>query len=144
MSLTRTLWIDAPQDVVMGYFTDGDKMKLWSGQAAELDARPGGAYRLDMGAAGWFEGRFTTVDPGHIAWEVDLPGGSVTRIDVTLADEAGGTRVTVVQTGLPDKVMGIAARGWDHHLARLSVVCGGGVAAPDSLCARPMDSLSDP
>lgn len=143
MTLRKSIWINAPVAKVRSYFTDGTKMSQWTGRSAVIDARPGGTYRLDMGEGGWLEGRFTEVNDGRICWEVDLPDGqSVSRIAVTFTDEAGGTRVDVVQSGLPAPFDLIASRGWDHHLARLSVTSTGGSVGRDSLCDRQMQSLA--
>ena len=143
MTLRRSIWIDARLNVVHSYFTSTDKMVQWTGQNAEIEPWPGGLYRLDMGKGGWLEGRFTNVESDRICWEVDIPGGQdVTEIEVRLSSEKGGTRVDITQTGLPIPFDQIAGRGWDHHLARLSVVSTGGKVGPDSLCERDMQSLA--
>lgn len=145
MTLTKSIWIDAPPDAVRAYFTDAAKMTAWSGVAARLDPRPGGLYELDMGQAGIMTGRFVEVGERRIVQEIDLPGSDAkSRIEITLAPEAGGTRVTIVHSGLPAPFDRIASRGWDHHLARLSVAATGGTNPPDSLCRRPMETLLDP
>ena len=143
MSLERSVWINAKIDTVRSYFTDAAKMSAWCGQDAEINAVVGGIYRLDMGLGGWLEGRFTEVEDRRLGWEIDLPDDQPpSRIVVTFLEEVGGTRVTVIQTGLPTPFGLIAGRGWDHHLARLSVATTGGHAGPDSLCERKMLSLA--
>lgn len=143
MKLERSIWINAQLDQVRSYFTDGTKMLAWCGHDAEINAVEGGIYRLNMGRGGWLEGRFTAVEAKRICWEVDMPDGhDPSRIEVTFMEEAGGTRVNVTQTGLPAPFNQIAGRGWDHHLARLSVAANGGHAGSDSLCDREMLSLS--
>ena len=146
--LTKSIWIDAAPEVVFAYFTDAAKMARWCGISAELDPVVGGIYRLDMGEGGVLEGRFTAVEPpGLVAYEVDAPAGvemDPSQVEITLTTEAGGTRVQVRHSGLAAPFQWVANRGWDHHLARLSVVVGGGSPASDSLCLRPMDSLLDP
>jgi len=54
----------------------------------------------------------------------DLPPGT-SRVEVTLTDEAGGTRVTVRHSGLPDDLVERSLTGWDAHLGRLDAVAGG-------------------
>ena len=142
--IEKTIWIDAPLAIVRSYFTDETKMPLWSGRAARLDPRPDGVYELDMGEAGIISGRFVTVGDTRIVQEIGPPGGhESSTIEISLSEEAGGTRVTIRHSGIPDPFDAIATRGWDHHLARLSVVATGGTAGPDGLCARPMMSLLD-
>ena len=144
MELEKSIWIDAPVAVVHSYFTESAKMALWSGLNAELEPVPGGLYRLDMGEAGILQGRFVEVGATRIVQEVDGPeGGPSSRIEITLVPEAGGCRVNIRHEGLAVPFDRIASRGWDHHLARLSVVATGGTAGPDTLCAKPMSALLD-
>ena len=144
MVLEKTIWIDAPVSMVHGFFTCSTKMSLWAGVEAELDPVPGGIYRLDMGTAGILKGRFLEVTETRIVQEVDAPeGGPPSRIEITLAEEAGGCRVIIRHDGLSPPFDRVASRGWDHHLARLSVIATGGSAPPDPLCKRPMSSLMD-
>lgn len=143
MKTEKSIWIDASVAIVRSYFTDSEKMTLWAGLGAELNPAPGGVYRLDMGEAGVISGRFVEVSDFRIVQEIDGPdGGATSRIEIVFAEEAGGCRVRVRHEGLPAPFERIASRGWDHHLARLSVVATGGAAPPDPLCAKPMSALS--
>ncbi len=145
--MKKSIWIDAAPDIVFGYLTEGEHMAQWSGVAAELDARPGGIFRLDMGAAGILAGRFLEVRrPKRIVYEVgaeDDDPDRMSRVEITLSPEVDGTRVDVVHDALPPPFQPVASRGWDHHLARLSVVASGGTPGPDTLCDRPMEALMD-
>ena len=144
--LQKSIWIDAPPDVVFDYFVEPEKMIRWAGLQAELDPVPGGIYRLDMGVAGVIQGQFVKVDPGkYVSFEVNPPEGAKgppSTIEITIAEEAAGSRVEVRHTGLEAPFDAIASRGWDHHLARLSVIAQGGTAVEDSLCKRPLESLA--
>ena len=141
-AIQKSIWIDAPVGIVHSYFTDGDKMAQWAGRAATLDPRPGGIYRLDMGAAGVIEGQFVEVTATRIVQRVGTEETTGTfRIVINLSPEATGTRVDIAHEGLALPFSLIAARGWDHHLARLSVVSNGGTVGPDSLCDKPMHDL---
>jgi len=143
VTLEKTLWIDAAPEIVRSYFLDAAKVMAWTGQAAEVDPRPGGAYRIDMGAAGWLDGCFTLIAEDRIEHAFDLPGVTGrSTVAISLTAEAGGTRLTIRHAGLPLPLATIAVRGWDHHLARLSVAATGGTPAADTLCARPMDTLA--
>lgn len=140
--IEKSIWIDAERSVVFDYFVDGDKMSQWCGVSARLDPRPGGVHQLDMGAGGVFVGRFLQVEkPTQIVYEIDMPpgvDGPPSTVTITLSDEARGTRVHILHSGLPDPFPSIATCGWDHHLARLSVVATGGRVGEDSLCVRPV------
>ena len=143
--MRKSIWIDAAPDIVFGYLTEGEQMSLWSGVSAELDARPGGVFRLDMGQGGILLGRFLEVRrPDRIVYEVgaeDHGPEMMSKVEITLSAEVDGTRVEVVHDALPPPFQPVASRGWDHHLARLSVVASGGTPGPDTLCDRPMESL---
>lgn len=142
--LKKSIWIDAPPEAVFEYFTSAEKMMLWCGRRAELDPVPGGLYRVDMGEWGMVEGRFVRVEPpSFISHTVPAgDGGEEGLIEITLSADAGGTKVEVRQTGVDELFHPIAARGWEHHLARLSVVATGGSAPADPMCARTMESFS--
>ncbi len=144
-ALKKSIWIDAAPDIVFTYLTEGRRMAQWSGVAAELDARPGGVFRLDMGQGGILQGRFLeVVRPGRIVYEVgaaEQGPETMSRVEITLSAEVDGTRVEVIHDALPPPFQPVASRGWDHHLSRLSVVATGGEAGSDSLCERPMESL---
>ncbi len=146
-ALVKTIWIDAPPAVVFDYFVNADKMQHWCGVGARVDPVPGGLYQLDMGEAGLITGRFVALDPpSFLAYEVQPPHGLEapnSRVEVRLVAEADGTRVEITHTGLVDPFPQIASCGWDHHLARLSVVANGGSPGVDTLCSRPMKSLID-
>ncbi len=144
--LTKSIWIDAPPKVVFGYFTDADKMARWCGVSAELDPVPQGIYRSDLGELGIMEGRFIRVEPStFVSFEVDAPFGvevPPSLIEISISSEAGGSRVEINQSGLDSPFNLTASRGWDHHLARLSVIASGGSPGSDPFCKRPMQSLN--
>ena len=144
-ALEKTIWIDAPIDVVFPYLIEEDKMIQWCGVGARLEPVPGGLYELDMGVAGVIVGRFVEVRaPDYLRYEIHPPEGiegSPSVVEMSLTEEGGGTRINVSHTGLTPPFQSIAGRGWDHHIARLSVAANSGLSGPDSLCERPMDSL---
>lgn len=143
--LRKSIWINAPPKVVFEYFIDAEKMVRWAGVRAELDPTPGGVYRLDMGVAGVVAGNYVEIEPGRfLSWTVNPPEGfdaPSSMIEITFSEEADGTRVDVRQTGLTPPFDAMGSRGWDHHLARLSVAAQGGSPDEDRLCERSMQSL---
>ena len=145
--IEKEIWINAPCDVVFEYLTNAEKMVRWCGAGARLDPIPDGIYDVDMGEAGHIAGRFVEVRrPSLVVQEIDSPPGMnlpTSRIEFSLSEEAGGTRLRVVHSGLPDPHSAGAMRGLDHHLARLSVVAQGGDAGADAFCQKPMRALLD-
>src|SRR5215471_4541703 len=139
--IRREVMIDAPPDVVFSFFTDPAKFILWLGRVAELDARPGGLFRVNVNGRDVVRGTFLEVVPPRrvvFTWgwegkESAVPPGS-TRVEITLAPEgAGGTRLRLTHTGLPEPSRGGHDEGWVHYLARLGVAAPGGDPGPDPL-----------
>ena len=143
--IKKSIWIDAPPDVVFEYFTDAEKMQRWCGRRAELDPVPGGVYRLDMGRWGVVEGEFVRVEPPNFVSHTVPSGGdpdsAASLIEVSISPDAGGSRVEIRQTGLDSPMDRVAQRGLEHHLARLSVAATGGSPGPDAMCERDMASF---
>ena len=44
--IVREIYIDASPEETFPYLTESDKYRLWMGLSAELDARPGGIFRV--------------------------------------------------------------------------------------------------
>ena len=57
--------IKARPATVFSFFTDRDRWLSWQGVTAEIDARPGGVFRMNVRGDGWASGRFTVVDLGR-------------------------------------------------------------------------------
>ena len=144
---TKSIWIDAPPEIVFEYFIDPDKMSRWCGSSADLDPVPAGIYRLDMGQWGVVEGKFVRVEPPNFISHT-VPTGrdsdsTESLIEVSITPDAGGSRVQIRQTNLDPPMDKVARRGWEHHLARLSVAATGGAPGPDPLCARDIKSFGE-
>ena len=103
----REVTIPAPPDEVWPAVTRSDEVSSWFGAAAELDVRPGG-----HGVFRWPDGmeRHVVVEEVEPARRLAfrwLPfqrtsGGEIltlpsTRVEITLDEVAGGTRVRVVE-----------------------------------------------
>ncbi len=130
-----SIHIDAVPSVVFSYFTKPEALASWMGDRAILDPRPGGRFTVYF-ADKAVEGRYVEIDPPRrlvITWgrarSRTFPPHTST-LEVTLTPEAGGTRVAIVHTGLPDSEAPRHALGWQHYLARLAIVGSGGKVAP--------------
>ncbi|MGE0226991.1 MAG: SRPBCC family protein [Dehalococcoidia bacterium] len=135
-------WLAAPPERVWSYFTDGDLWARWQGTAASVDPRPGGAIVLAMGrdaAVAGARGEFVLLErPTRLVFTwgwVDAPFGDVppgsTTVEVDLVAEAGGTRLRLTHTGLPEGLDGVHNEGWRLYLGRLATVLEGGEPGPD-------------
>ncbi|MGN5238865.1 MULTISPECIES: SRPBCC domain-containing protein [unclassified Rhodococcus (in: high G+C Gram-positive bacteria)] len=128
--------IAAAPETVFEYLTTNSGMTAWMGQYAELDPRPGGLFAVDI--AGYpVRGEYLHVDyPTRVvvswgfAGNADLPIGAST-VEFRLTAVAGGTRVDLVHSDLPDTELRGHAHGWDHFLPRLATAGSGGDAGPD-------------
>jgi uncharacterized protein YndB with AHSA1/START domain len=144
----------APPRVVFSFFTEPARYVQWMGSEAELEPVPGGAYRIRMPDGFEAAGRFIRVEPPHLvvfSWgfaddeaasrtkrEGGEPGASVmpagsTRVTVTLlADENGGTRLTLRHEDLPSESLREGHDiAWNTYLPRLVVRVAGGDPGAD-------------
>jgi uncharacterized protein YndB with AHSA1/START domain len=130
--LEISVHIEAPPDTVFSYFTDPDRYVQWMGTRAELEPKPGGTYRVIMRDGVQASGEFVEVDPPRRlvftwGWSHDhavAPGS--TRVEVTLVEEAGGTRVVLRHHGLPDTDQRQHhLDGWELYLSRLGAAATG-------------------
>jgi uncharacterized protein YndB with AHSA1/START domain len=137
--LVREILIDAQPATVFELLTEPSRHVEWQGSEVELDARPGGAYRVVVAGEHTIVGEFVEVVPNEkvvftFGWDEPghpIPPGSTT-VEYTLVAEGDKTRVRLVHRGLPEESVAGHTGGWDHYLARLAVVGGGGDAGADA------------
>jgi uncharacterized protein YndB with AHSA1/START domain len=143
-SLAREIAIDASPETVWEFLVDPEKATRWMGQAATLDARPGGVYRVEVIPGHTASGEYVEVDPPNRlvytwGWEQEptddkpraVPPGSST-IEIELQPEGNGTLLRFVHRDLPDAAsVESHAHGWDHYFARLAIAAVGGDPGAD-------------
>jgi len=130
--------IAAPPEKAFEAFTRAATLSRWFAPGDdfgctvhELDARPGGRYRIEMrdpaGVVHVVGGTYETVEPPHRlvfswAWE-DRPEHGVSRVTVRLEPGGRGTRLILVHEQLPTPAAREAhAAGWTGCLGRLERV----------------------
>lgn len=123
--------IGAPPSVVFSYLVDGARWARWQGAAAEVEAVPGGRFRMTMASGLVAEGRVVEVVPDRLvrftwgwAGHATVPPGSTT-VEIELVADGGGTLVTLTHSGLPPDERPIHVAGWEHYLPRLAEVSEG-------------------
>lgn len=128
--------IEASPETVFEYLTTNAGMTAWMGQYAELDARPGGRFAVDI-AGHSVRGEYLHVEHANrvvVSWGFagsdDLPVGAST-VEIRLTPIRNGTRVDLCHSGLPDAEVRGHVDGWAHFLPRLAVAGAGGDAGPD-------------
>lgn len=140
--LVLTRRFDAPRELVYAAFTDPAQLRRWWGPKdypathVEMDVHPGGRWRNCLTAAAdgrelWQHGTFREVEPPSrlvftFVWEEEGERGLETLVTITLADEGGGTRLTLRQTPFHS----IAERdghggGWSSSFDRLDEILAG-------------------
>ena len=131
--------IAASPETVFEFFTDADKMIQWMGRSAELDARPGGAFRCDINGRAVAAGSYVELDPPRRAvftwgWEGEDPivePGSTT-VEVLLEPDGDGTHLRLIHSDLPGVEAAAKHReGWVHYAERLATVAAGGDPGAD-------------
>ncbi len=136
-AIVRTVRIGARPETLFAFFTDPAKMVLWMGTHAIVDARPGGAYRVNVTGGNIARGEFVEVKPHRRivftwGWEEDpvVPPGS-TMIEVDLTPDGDGTIVRFTHRDLPADRRASHTEGWEHYLARLALAGAGKDPGPD-------------
>jgi uncharacterized protein YndB with AHSA1/START domain len=127
-----SILIEAAPAIVFDYFTDARALASWMGDDAFVEPFPGGRFTIFFGPRA-VEGWYVAVEPPRrlvITWgwagDPDFAPGTST-LEVTLVAERGGTRVSIVHSGLPDKERERHREGWRHYLPRLAEVVIRGV-----------------
>ena len=132
--IERTVELAHPPAKVWAALTTAEGLGAWFGNEAAIDLRPGGSARMR-----WSEEGYTAhmqvervEEPAvfGFTWHIfGLPEDDPRRtyVEFTLEPAAGGTRLTVVESGfaqLPDEAFGEAVdgntKGWASELAELA------------------------
>ena len=137
--LVREILIDAEPETVFPFLVERDKYLRWEGTDAEIDARPGGVFRVLVHGEYQGAGEFVEVIPNEkvsytFGWEQEgnpiTPGS--TTVEITLHPEGAKTRLRLVHRGLPDEnAVEMHGQGWAHYLERLAQRAAGNDPGPD-------------
>lgn len=133
--IERSIDIAARPEIVFRLLTDPQYILRWQGLEAEVDARPGGIYRVRMNALGdTIRGEYLEVTPTSRivytwGWEIGdlpVPAGSTT-VEITLVPTEVGTHLRLRHSGLPaiEQLVEQHGGGWDHYLSRLAATAEG-------------------
>ncbi len=131
-SISQEIRIAAHPETVFAFLTDPEKLLRWKGRHVEIDARPGGIYRVDINGRHIVRGEYVELVPNRRVvftwgWEDEgnpVPPGSST-VEITLRPDGNGTIVHLVHRGLPKEAREAHAHGWKHYLDRLAVAASG-------------------
>ena len=127
----------APPETVFRAWTDPSWFAQWFGPAdgttsvAELDARVGGAYRIELSSpegAGSLFGTYLEVSrPQRLVYTFCWEGLPVeiaeTRVTVEFHDRGGATEIVLIHERQPTRgVRAFHERGWTASLERLAAL----------------------
>ena len=125
----QSVRISARPETVWRYWTDPERMCTWWGATAELDPRPGGICRVEMGGGPVMRGEYLEVVPYErlvfsFGWEPtdggpDIAPGS-SRVEVLLVADVDDTIMTLRHSGIPDAFADLHRSGWSQFLPRLA------------------------
>src|SRR5262245_62584 len=137
-AVVREVRVDARPETVFPFFTDPARMVLWKGVEADLDARPGGIYRVNVTGRNVARGQYVEVVPNRrvvFSWgwegaDAPIPPGAST-VEVELIPDGDGTIVRLTHRDLPAEARSDHAAGWEHFLPRLAAAAAGSDPGPD-------------
>jgi uncharacterized protein YndB with AHSA1/START domain len=93
--IRREIVLPASRDEVWEALTDPDRLAEWFANDVDFDLRPGGGASFRWSNGEERSATVTEVEPERrLAFEWDDEG----EVEFTLADDVGGTRLTVVET----------------------------------------------
>jgi len=136
--LSKEICIEAPPQVVFEFLTDPVKMLRWMGVAAQMEAKPGGIYRLNPNGRDIIRGEYLEVVPNSkvvFTWGFEQPGHQIgsgaTIVEIHLEPRGSGTWVRLIHRDLPPELRERHAMGWAHYLSRLRATAEGHDPGPD-------------
>jgi uncharacterized protein YndB with AHSA1/START domain len=143
-AVEREVRIAASPETVFEFLVDEEKQVLWMGRRAQLDARPGGIYDVEISDQAHALGEFVEVVPPSrvvftFGWKGQEAGGEgehavppgSSRVEVTLEPAGDGTLVRLRHFDLPEQAREMHGQGWELYLGRLEVAATGGDPGPD-------------
>lgn len=125
---TAAIEIAAPRDRVFELFTTVAGLEQWMARSAEVDLRPGGAWRWTHDNGATASGTYLEIDPPSrlvftYGWE-DGPHAAVapgsTRVEVFFDEIDDTTTVRVEHRGLDPEPRAAHQGGWTHFLGELA------------------------
>jgi uncharacterized protein YndB with AHSA1/START domain len=136
--------LEAPNSVVFAMFVEPRVFSRWWGpagftaRAVEIDARVGGAYRIEMqppeSAAFVLSGEYLVVDPPErlaytFVYDVPDPDDRDTVVSISLFEFGSSTRLVVDHRGFATEARrSLHEQGWTETLDRLELLLQTGSA----------------
>jgi uncharacterized protein YndB with AHSA1/START domain len=136
-AIEREVHLGTSVERAIAYWLDPKLIVQWMGDRAEIDARPGGRWRLEYGNRYVAAGEILELDiPRRLllswGWEKGEPGSipaGASRVEVTFEPDGAGTRMRLRHFELPVGERAGHTEGWDFFLPRLEAAVRQGVPA---------------
>lgn len=133
----QELRVAASPATVFQLLTEPEGLTSWMGSRPQLDPRPGGIFRLELGEA-TVRGEFVEVVPeervvftwGWEGGEIPLGPGEST-VEFTLTPDGEDTIIRLKHSGLTPRVREFHTWGWANFLPRLTAVAERKDPGPD-------------
>ncbi len=141
--------IAARPSTVFSLLNSADGMAQWFGSKVEMEAKPGGALRVDINGRDIAKGEIVEIVPSErivftFGWEGEghpVPPGA-SRVEITLAEDGDGTVLRLRHSGLTSEQGASHKEGWEHFLPRLLDVAEGRDPGKDPWAEREMSEGS--
>jgi uncharacterized protein YndB with AHSA1/START domain len=125
-TVTRTVVLDAPPERVWEAITDPAALSEWLAPEVELEACEGGEVRCRFEDGEERRGEVELVEEAErLAFHWWREDGGPSRVEFLVDAVAGGTRLTVTETGLAAPLTPtLLAAGWAPRLRALPLALG--------------------
>lgn len=126
--IQKSIFLNASREQVWEYLTDPDKLAIWF-HKPEKTLEQGDDYSMFGTSSGdklmW--GKITKSDPHdglEYSFTIAPMGDATSMVKWKLEDVAGGTRLSLEHSGLPQgaEAFGLTLaldKGWDDHISRM-------------------------
>jgi uncharacterized protein YndB with AHSA1/START domain len=128
-TIEQRVRIAASPATVWSFWTDASRLCQWWGSVAEVDALPGGLFRVTMSDDGpVMRGEYLELDPYtrlvfSFGWEGNAEGSDLapgsTRVEITLTPDGDHTELLLRHSGLPATHASEHAKGWELYVGQL-------------------------
>jgi uncharacterized protein YndB with AHSA1/START domain len=119
-AIQRSVMLDAPAGDVWKAISDEAMLGEWLAADVELDLRPRGAIRCRTEVGEERQGEVELVEEGErLAFHWQRDGAERSRVELSIEEVSGGTRLTVTESGLEAPAAPDASMAWNKRFESL-------------------------
>jgi uncharacterized protein YndB with AHSA1/START domain len=124
-TVSRSVLLEAPPEEVWEAITDAAALSEWLAAEVELEPREGGEIVCRYADGEERRGEVELVEEAErLAFHWRREGAGPSRVELLVDAVAGGSRVTVIETGLAPGTAPLLAAAWTPRLRALRTVVG--------------------